>query len=85
MEGETWREREREREERERKGERGREGESERDTEREAGVGEVHTTGEGHVPSVQNVCEVCCRNNRTLCIGSWPSPIRQFAFSPLPS
>ena len=41
---------------------------------------EKYITGEGHVPSMRNCSEVCCRNKRTLCSGSWPPP--RIAFSP---
>ena len=41
----------------------------------QGGAREVHQTGEGHVPSMRNCSEVCCRNKRTICSGSWP-PLR---------
>ena len=39
---------------------------------------EVHQTGEGHVPSMRNCSEVCCRNKRTLCRRSWSPPRIRF-------
>ena len=49
---------------------------------RQGGAREVDQTGEGHVPSMGNCSEVCCRNKRTLCSGSWTSPM--IRFHPLP-
>ena len=49
---------------------------------RQGGASEVHQTGEGHVPSMRNCSEVCCRNKRTLCSGSWPPP--RICFQPFP-
>ena len=49
---------------------------------RQGGAREVHHTGEGHVPSMRNCSEVCCRNRRTLCSGSWTPP--RIRFQPVP-
>ena len=48
---------------------------------RQGGVIEVHQTDEGHVTSMRNCSEMCCRNKRTLCGGRLPPPKRS-AFSP---
>ena len=46
----------------------------------------VSVSGEGYgcmyVPSVRNCSEVCCRNKRTICSGSWTSP--RIRFQPFP-
>ena len=46
---------------------------------RQGGAREVHQIGEGHVPSMRNCSDVCCRNKRNLCSGSWPPPRMMFA------
>ena len=47
------------------------------------GAREGHQTGEGHVPSMRNCSEVCCRNKRTLGSGSWPPPRIRFQSFPV--
>ena len=49
---------------------------------RQGGTREVHQTGDGHVPSLRNCSEVCCRNKRTLCSGRWNPP--RIRFQPFP-
>ena len=43
---------------------------------------EVHQTGEGPVPSMRDCSEVCLRNKRTFCSGSWTP--RRIRFQPFP-
>ena len=50
---------------------------------RQGGARGIHHTGEGHEPSMRNCSEVCCRNKRTRCRGSWAPPRIRFQSFPV--